>query len=68
VARRGDRTPIGIGVAAAESVVDKLLLPKMAMALRAEGAYFNATGLPDASVTWLQTFSTALTTESGIGT
>ena len=32
------------------------------------GAYFNATGLPDASVTWLQAFSIAPTTVSGIGT
>lgn len=68
MARRGDKTPIGIGDAAGESVLDKLLLPKMAMALRVKSAYFIATGLPDASVTWPQTFSTALTTESGIGT
>lgn len=65
--RRGDITPEAIVVAAAESVVDKLML------LKTDGAgtravYFIATGLPEASVTWLQTFSTALTTESGIGT
>ena len=68
MARRGDSTPTGIGVAAVESVVDKFLLPKKAMARMAPGAYFSATGLPDASVTWLQAFSTAPTTDSGIGT
>ena len=31
------------------------------------GAYFSATGLPDASVTWLQAFCIVVTTESGIG-
>lgn len=67
MARRGDRTPTGIGVAAGESVVDKLQLPK-SMAWTVPCAYFSATGLPDASVTWLQAFSTAPTTESGIGT
>jgi hypothetical protein len=29
VARRRDKTPIGIGVAAGESVVDKFLLPEV---------------------------------------
>jgi hypothetical protein len=66
VTRLGAEAAGKTGACAVESVVDKCLLPKMDGS-EAHCNYFSATGLPDASVTWLQTFSIALTTESGIG-
>lgn len=63
--RRADGL-FGTGLAA--SVVDKPLGAEQPDRSRATGAYFSATGLPDASVTFAQAFSTAPTTLSGMGT
>ena len=58
----------GIGLAGSVNDTQSLLVQMVNSLAKRPAYYLIATGLPDASVTWLQDFSIAAITPSGMGT